>query len=1330
MDSWHQTHIGISRRPQMPDEKPLKHSMPATLACKVDAKCPDSGNAASCHAADVAFRRDLSGFPLQPPMENWTVDQVAAWLASLGLANHESAFRENNITGDLLVHADHDMLKELDIATVGERIALLKAVYNIKVKSGIPIEEDDYVPESATPPSASIEIWHTPALEGLVHVPVAEDGSRFELMISEQARTIERLNAEVAMLSTELRTLKDDLRPVWMLVAEYKTFQERLDIAASAVATPATAASISQRERDLPAGISAAASPVSATTFAPFGILLQESAAPSGTLGSQGSLGLAGNPSTLSAASALPSAISGQQMQPVAVNHQKNAKTTTATATVASASSTSSANAAPSTTSSIFASITGHGGLSALSTSSAGKTSTKSPAKSSQQAPFSMSLNTTKGSKAAHGDDLVSPVSARPAVSPGSVLKSPDPDNGTIRVYGHRLPNRENESYKSFRVNIMDNCMKIIPEVLKKYKVNENWQNYALFVQFRGKERCLSFNERPLVLVNKMRDGDELPEFYIKHIKQVHAPGVRVSALPSDVSAHSTQHGSALAPGIILPLPASSVAIPTVESVAPKTEEHAMAVAVYEYSAQRDDEMNVEIGDMFVIVSRETGWFVVEKNGRRGWVPAGCLLESNVVGNADAFEDNDVAQTGTVLHDYEKMSPNELTIHKGDALAIHRKFQHWLLVDCRGDHGWVPSCYVSIVSGDDAASRQVSMKSAASAAPPNFSDLPDFAGVVVRLDESNPAVSSKATTSTSTPAASRTVTANGASAANPNIAVSTINTAMAASVAAPLSAPLMAGRATTFPGAREVREQETQQQGPQSQQEQQQSRHGRSASDGSKSIANKAGLPSTTPTGSNTALSKLSTLLDSINPYLSDIASSNPSMASLNDQLDAVNASQQGLGQPTNAASQSLIPAPESAPPQPPPQSGVRGSQPSLAVAGGPGRSQHFEAPAALGSAGLQPVSSQGAHSLQPLSTSSTAPLSAPLVGSQMTGFSGKAAADDELSHLGQLLQQTDRLLSELQGEVLHDTSSMSASSARGGSESINKNTPLSLLVSAREMVNVLLNRLCVHGSHVISSPVYQSVVQALDKLIQRGQKRVAELRQDRGLVVQGGSLVQRSDTGSRTVGSSDRDGMIKEAIDQTYNALAKIVALLLEDVKTGSRAFAASAGGVGGHAEVRELEYFGVGSAHQQQGQQPLYVSTTTVDWRAQRHQHQHQGQGQDRAWAGLSVQGKTAMRLHLVLQPRPRPKAARAMHRRQTSIASCKPRCAPSKVPVALLHRKGCRATMAHRLHQQQHRRQATHRQSPHPAVPCRRPSALSAWCRQAASLRRPLPNRKVAD
>lgn len=53
---------------------------------------------------------------------------------------------ENEIAGDVLVHLDHDALKDLEVTSVGHRLYLLKQIYNLKIAHGIKFEKDDYVP--------------------------------------------------------------------------------------------------------------------------------------------------------------------------------------------------------------------------------------------------------------------------------------------------------------------------------------------------------------------------------------------------------------------------------------------------------------------------------------------------------------------------------------------------------------------------------------------------------------------------------------------------------------------------------------------------------------------------------------------------------------------------------------------------------------------------------------------------------------------------------------------------------------------------------------------------------------------------------------------------------------------------------------------------------------------------------------------------------------------------------------------------------------------------------------------------------------------------------
>lgn len=61
-----------------------------------------------------------------------------------------------------------------------------------------------------------------------------------------------------------------------------------------------------------------------------------------------------------------------------------------------------------------------------------------------------------------------------------------DNNIGAIRIYGDKLLNRENESYKSFRVTLDETCASILPNVLKKYKIEDDWRNYALFIMHKG----------------------------------------------------------------------------------------------------------------------------------------------------------------------------------------------------------------------------------------------------------------------------------------------------------------------------------------------------------------------------------------------------------------------------------------------------------------------------------------------------------------------------------------------------------------------------------------------------------------------------------------------------------------------------------------------------------------------------------------------------------------------------------------------------------------------------------------------------------------------------
>ncbi|RUP51023.1 hypothetical protein BC936DRAFT_136593 [Jimgerdemannia flammicorona] len=65
---------------------------------------------------------------------------------TLSLFPRANTLLENGITGEVLINLDHEALKDLSIRSVGKRMAILKAVYNLKVAHNIPILGGDYVP--------------------------------------------------------------------------------------------------------------------------------------------------------------------------------------------------------------------------------------------------------------------------------------------------------------------------------------------------------------------------------------------------------------------------------------------------------------------------------------------------------------------------------------------------------------------------------------------------------------------------------------------------------------------------------------------------------------------------------------------------------------------------------------------------------------------------------------------------------------------------------------------------------------------------------------------------------------------------------------------------------------------------------------------------------------------------------------------------------------------------------------------------------------------------------------------------------------------------------
>lgn len=87
------------------------------------------------------------------------------------------------------------------------------------------------------------------------------------------------------------------------------------------------------------------------------------------------------------------------------------------------------------------------------------------------------------------------------------------------------------EIFKSFRVSMDDPCHKVLPAALKKYNINADWRQYALYIVYGDQERCLGLDERPLILFKQLDKEGKKPMFMLrKHAQPI--DGSNPSAYP------------------------------------------------------------------------------------------------------------------------------------------------------------------------------------------------------------------------------------------------------------------------------------------------------------------------------------------------------------------------------------------------------------------------------------------------------------------------------------------------------------------------------------------------------------------------------------------------------------------------------------------------------------------------------------------------------------------------------------------------------------------------------------------------------------------------------
>lgn len=149
----------------------------------------------------------------------WNEEQVADYISSLGpsLKQYSQTFADEMVTGEALVALRHDELRELGVNSVGHRLTILKAVYELKRRAGVKIEEEDYVPLSADADKADLNATQDDIARVIESIKL-----RDQRIIAAEAE-LRQMKQDLDRISEENRKLREETLPIMRLVKDQRT---------------------------------------------------------------------------------------------------------------------------------------------------------------------------------------------------------------------------------------------------------------------------------------------------------------------------------------------------------------------------------------------------------------------------------------------------------------------------------------------------------------------------------------------------------------------------------------------------------------------------------------------------------------------------------------------------------------------------------------------------------------------------------------------------------------------------------------------------------------------------------------------------------------------------------------------------------------------------------------------------------------------------------------------------------------------------------------------------------------------------------------------------
>ncbi|KAI5300901.1 Adaptor for signal transduction [Ascosphaera atra] len=439
----------------------------------------------------------------------WSADDCAVFIASLGLAQYCEAFLDNEIVGEALIALHHDELREIGIASAGHRLTILKRIYEVKKKQGVPVLKSHYVPISA-------EEDHTPVTKGEIA----------DLAQSVRDRDDRILAAEIELrkLADDYRRMREELLPVVKLAKDRSQPLPYQPAGAHYGSTLTPDYQGANNGNGSAAGNNGSGSGGNDTVVNP---------APDKSLGSSLTR-------TLSKKLFSSSSKNSPTHLPPAQTHERTHDHPTLDPSSAAFASPSNAHLAGSGLGSYSSPKTNGNQPSPTSPSFYNTPKPRTPYTELSEEAARTGMSSPSHNHSHHTTPPMTTTSSMPSsatpntaafsssTGPSGLHHTPSTRHGHSHGHHHDI---HGSDMKSFRVTMEDPCYKVLPAALRKYGIKDDWRAYALYIVCGEKERCLGLEEKPLILFKQLDKEGRKPMFMLrKHMGASGGGGVGPSS--------------------------------------------------------------------------------------------------------------------------------------------------------------------------------------------------------------------------------------------------------------------------------------------------------------------------------------------------------------------------------------------------------------------------------------------------------------------------------------------------------------------------------------------------------------------------------------------------------------------------------------------------------------------------------------------------------------------------------------------------------------------------------------------------------------------------------